>query len=192
MILLWKTNFCLSIAMLSLLDSAKKSFSLIWNVMISQLVRFFVLKFGLQVQSHPVILQIFTVTVEKVHCNPLHTLPKVGKLVFRLWNFLCKIISKLITYLPNFEAKWFTQKKIFKVYQHVENFTIAKLCHPSKDWKLSFLPWNSFHENHTYVDKMCAKFQIQKIHPQNNTSNLPMVQYSAYSTLVGLESEKMA
>ena len=51
MILLQKTNFCVSIVGLSLLDSAKKAFSLTLNVMISQLVRHCMLKFGVHVHQ---------------------------------------------------------------------------------------------------------------------------------------------
>ena len=50
-ILQQKTNFCFSTVGLSLLGSAKKTFSLTLNVMISQLDRLFELKFGVHVQQ---------------------------------------------------------------------------------------------------------------------------------------------
>ena len=51
MILLLKTKFCLSTIELFLLGSAKKTVSVTLNVMISQLVRLFVLKFGVHVHN---------------------------------------------------------------------------------------------------------------------------------------------
>ena len=72
MILMHKTNFCLSTIGLSLLGSAKKKNSLTSNVTISQSVRLFVLKFGVHVhqQVRFKILQVYTSKKLPNLCNP--------------------------------------------------------------------------------------------------------------------------
>ena len=73
MILLLKINFCFLTVGMSLLGSAKKTFSLTLNVTISQLVRLIELKFGVHIhqQVRFKILQLHTSKNLPYLCNPL-------------------------------------------------------------------------------------------------------------------------
>ena len=52
----------------------------------------------------------------------------------------------------------------------IANFTIANFLRI----ELFFFCHKFFLQNQPYVNKMCAKFQVQKIHLQKNVQNLPL------------------
>jgi len=70
------------------------------------------------------------------------TLPRID--IFLPWSFCHETISMLITCVPNFKAKIFTQNKIFESYQHVSlwgKFSLLSTLTPSQGLKIVFSPW---------------------------------------------------
>jgi len=60
------------------------------------------------------IYEFFIHSERKVHCCQLWYPPEGSKIGFLSWNFSYKSISMLITFVQNFKAKRFTQKRYSK------------------------------------------------------------------------------
>jgi len=95
---------------------------------------------------------------------------------FWLWNFWNEIKSILITCVPNFKVKKFTQKKILEICQCVslwETILLIPLWHPPESWKFLILPKKIVMESSQKFVNVCVKFQGQKIYREKNIVILP-------------------
>ena len=55
----------------------------------------------------------------------------------------------------------------------MSKISLLPTLQPSQGLKTLFFAMKFYSRSHIYVDNMCTKFQVQKIHPQKDTSNLP-------------------
>jgi len=95
------------------------------------------------------------------------------------WYFTMKFLSHHHVYVNNTCTKFQGQKihpkkdvQNLPTCVVVKQFHYCQLWHPPKGWKIAYLLWLFFMQDHFYVNNISAKLRGQKIHTQKDIRNL--------------------